>query len=341
MRIRLNPELDYEDVLLLPKRSTLSSRSEVILEKEFKTPYGTMNFCPVLAANMYNTGSLRMGEILDKYNMGIVYHKFIENYQNHIVKNGFFSIGMKDDDIDKLESYQNSSYYYGVLNICIDVANGYQESFVDFVKLVRSKFPKAFIMAGNVVTGSMTEQLILAGANIVKVGIGSGGLCLTRLVSGVGRAQLTAVSECADAAHGLDGYICADGGIKHIGDISKAFCANADMVMVGSMFMGYDENDGEWKYESEYLFPTDPKDIKISLKCFGMSSKEAQEQFNNGLAEYRASEGECKYIEYKGSVESLCKEIRGGIASTCTYIGARSIKDMGKCAEFTIVKRLK
>lgn len=338
MRLHNEIELDYDDVLMLPKHSTLISRNEVSLLRKFKTPYGEMEFLPVLAANMYNTGSLAMGNTLDKFNMGIAYHKFIEHKSNEIVRNSFFSIGMKDKDLLSLEDYMNISYYNQVYNICIDVANGHQESFPEFVKTVRNKYPGAFIMAGNVVTGSMTEQLILAGADIVKVGIGPGSLCKTRLITGCGRPQFSAITECADAAHGMNKYICADGGIKNVGDIAKAFGGNADMVMVGGLFMGYEENDGEWttRYDS---FISDY--VKCQLKCFGMSSKEAQEQFNGGLADYRASEGECQLIDYKGSVNEFCKEIRGGLASACTYIGARSIKDMGKCAEFVRVNRIK
>lgn len=343
MKIRTSTELDYEDVLLLPKRSTLSSRSEVVLERDFKTPWGVMRFCPIIAANMYNTGSIEMGLKLAQYNFGVAYHKFIDKnefcHSNEISSSNFFTIGMKESELTDIQDFFNNKVC-GWLpqNICVDVANGYQESFVDFIKLVRKELPNAFIMAGNVVTGSMTEQLIIAGANVVKVGIGSGGMCTTRLVAGVGRAQFSAVLECADAAHGLNGYICADGGIKTIGDISKAFGANADMVMVGSLFMGYEENDGDWIYKCDEKSLID---IKHQLKCFGMSSKEAQEQFNGGIADYRASEGDCYYIDYKGSITSICKEIRGGIASACTYIGARSIKDIGKCAEFTIVNRRK
>ncbi len=345
MKIRESIELDYDDVLLMPKHSTLTSRSEVNLLRSFKAPYGAIEFCPVLAANMYNTGTLAMGAELAKHNLGIAYHKFIlDKTQNpysafqKISPYSFFTIGMKDKDLSLLDEYRSLTYYLAAFNICIDVANGHQESFVDFVKKVRDLYPSAFIMAGNVVTGSMTEQLILAGANIVKVGIGPGSMCTSRLVAGCGRPQLSTVIECADAAHGMNGYICADGGIKQVGDIAKAFGANADMVMIGGLFMGYEENDGEWTYRYNSLISDDEK---CQLKAFGMSSREAQEQFNGGLSDYRAAEGECRWISYKGKVEDLAKEIRGGLASACTYIGASSIKDMGKCAEFVRVNRIK
>lgn len=342
MRIRESIELDYDDVLLMPKHSTLSSRSEVQLERTFKTPYGSIAFCPVLAANMYNTGSLAMGIELAKYSLGIAYHKFILEQNERIDVRiqvrpaSFFSIGMKDKDLSMLEVYRDITYYRDNFNICIDVANGHQEYFVDFVKKVRTLYPQAFIMAGNVVTGSMTEQLILAGANIVKVGIGPGSYCTTRLVAGVGRPQFSAIVECADAAHGMNGYICADGGIKQVGDIAKAFGANADMVMIGGLFMGYQENDGQ-----RGIVPDGEYGGKHTIQSFGMSSREAQDQFNGGLADYRAAEGEAKWIELKGSVQERCQEIRGGLASACTYIGASSIKDMGKCAEFVRVNRIK
>jgi GMP reductase len=336
MIIRENVELDYQDVLLLPQRSKLSSRSEVDLNRTYNTPYGKMHFCGVLAANMYSTGSLEMGKALDRHQMGIAYHKFIKTDSANVVKNSFFSIGMKDRDFALLEDYANISYKS--LNICIDVANGYQESFIDFVKEVRKRYPEAFIMAGNVVTESVTEQLILAGANVVKVGIGPGSLCKSRMIAGIGRPQFTTVCSCAAAAHHLGGYVCADGGITCVGDICKAFGGGADFVMVGGLFMGYEENDGEWKPQWDTLGRLQPKG---QIQCFGMSSKEAQDQFNGGLTDYRASEGECRWISNKGPVSELCKEIRGGLASCCTYIGAKSLKDLPKCAEFVRVNRIK
>ena len=211
--------------------------------------------------------------------------------------------------------------------LCIDVANGYTEIFVDFVSKIREEFPHLAIMAGNVVTGDMTEELILAGADIVKVGIGPGSVCTTRKMTGVGYPQLSAIIECADAAHGLGGLICSDGGCTRPGDIAKAFGGGADFVMLGGMLAGHNESGGE----------VIEKDGKIYRSFYGMSSKSAMDKYSGGVAKYRAAEGKTVYLEDRGPVADTVQEILGGVRSACTYVGARRLKELTKRTTFVRV----
>ena len=211
--------------------------------------------------------------------------------------------------------------------ICIDVANGYHEAFVSFVKKVRSAYPELVIMAGNVVTGDMTEELILSGADIVKVGIGPGSVCTTRKMTGVGYPQLSAIIECADAAHGLGGRICADGGCTVPGDIAKAFGGGADFVMLGGMLAGHDESGGE-------TVTTDQGTFK---RFYGMSSADAMDKYSGGVARYRAAEGKTVLLPARGPVDATVRDILGGVRSACTYVGARELKELTKRTTFVRV----
>jgi GMP reductase len=211
--------------------------------------------------------------------------------------------------------------------VCIDVANGYHENFVTFVTRIRTRFPQLVIMAGNVVTGEMTEELILSGADIVKVGIGPGSVCTTRKMTGVGYPQLSAVIECADAAHGLSGLICADGGCTTPGEVAKAFGGGADFVMMGGMFAGHDESGGDLVERGGEQFK----------RFYGMSSRAAMERYAGGVARYRAAEGKEVLVPYRGPVEHTVQEILGGVRSACTYVGARRLKEFSKRTTFVRV----
>ena len=215
--------------------------------------------------------------------------------------------------------------------LMIDVANGYQESFVEHVKRMREKFPNTILACGNVVTPEMTQELILNGADIVKIGIGSGSVCHTRIKTGVGYPQLSAIMECMDAAHGLGGHICSDGGCKTPADVAKAFAAGADFAMIGGMLSSTEECSGDWIY--------DKKGNKLSLKFYGMSSKEAMKKYNGGIADYKATEGKCVTVPYKGKVDGVIKEILGGLRSACSYVGTGKLKDLSKCTTFIRVNR--
>ena len=208
--------------------------------------------------------------------------------------------------------------------ICIDVANGYSEHFVNFLKQTRKQFPDKVIIAGNVVTGEMVEELLLAGADIIKVGIGPGSVCTTRIKTGVGYPQLSAIIECADAAHGLGGHIISDGGCTTPGDVAKAFGAGSDFVMLGGMLAGHTESGGE-------LLEINGKKFK---QFYGMSSATAMNKHVGGVAEYRASEGKAVKLPFKGNVADTVLDILGGLRSSCTYVGASRLKELTKRTTF-------
>lgn len=345
-------KLDFDDVLIRPKRSTLKSRSEVDLIRTFAFANSPrrLNCVPIIVANMDTVGTVSMGKSLSIHQAITCLHK---HYDEDMLVNLFvnptdliwYSTGTSKKDIEKLERVFNTikaSQGY-IPNVCLDVANGYTEQFVKTALHIRKLFPEIILMAGNVVTPEMVEELIIHGkVDIVKVGIGSGSVCTTRLKTGVGYPQLSAVMECADAAHGLGGHICSDGGCKVVGDICKAFGGNSDFVMLGSMFAGCDECEGEWKYEYKTSLgswqPIDPQNDnprrKVSLKYYGMSSKDAMDKHHDGIAQYRTAEGKSVTVPYKGLASEIIQDIYGGLRSACTYIGATKIKDFGKKTTF-------
>jgi GMP reductase len=356
-------KLDFDDVLIRPKRSTLKSRSDVDLTRIFKfaNSQRELNCVPIMVANMDTVGTLDMAKSLSQHKAITCLHKHYDTDTliklfSFTTNSDFiwYSTGTSNKDIHKLENIFDRIKNSGgtIPNVCLDVANGYTEQFVKTAAYIRKLFPEIIIMAGNVVTPEMVEELIIHGkVDIVKVGIGSGSVCTTRLKTGVGYPQLSAVMECADAAHGLGGHICSDGGCKVVGDICKAFGGNSDFVMLGSMFAGTDECEGEWTYEyrcaivdndsrvvQEWWQPKDPgyndQKRKKTFQYYGMSSKNAMDKHHNGVANYRTAEGKCVTIPYKGSAEEILQDIYGGLRSACTYIGANKIKDFGKKTTF-------
>lgn len=328
MRIEEDVKLDYSDVLIRPKRSVLTSRKEVRVERAFTFRHGAKPWegVPIIAANMDGVGTLSMMKALAKYNMMVALHKHYEEKQYESIddEHAFITVGIKDEDIQRLQALAQKKH---IRFICVDVANGYTERFVSIVSQVRTICPSSVIMAGNVVTGEMTEQLILSGADIVKVGIGPGSACTTRYKTGVGYPQLSAVMECADAAHGLNGLVCADGGCTSPGDVAKAFGAGADFVMLGGMLAAHTESELE----------SIEKEGQQFLEYYGMSSKKAMEKHSGGKADYRAAEGKEVLIPHRGNVEHTVEEILGGIRSACTYVGAQKLKQLSKCTTFVRV----
>lgn len=336
MRIEYEVKLGFKDVLIRPKRSTLKSRSQVDLDRTytFKHTQQTWTGVPVIAANMDTVGTFPMAEILARHGMLTAIHKhysledwgsFLETQEDTIYNHIMVSSGTSDSDFEKLKRILKT--HPEIRFICIDVANGYTESFVDFVKKTRDTFPDKVIAAGNVVTGEMVEELILSGADIIKVGIGPGSVCTTRVKTGVGYPQLSAIIECADAAHGLQGLIVADGGCTCAGDVAKAFGAGADFVMLGGMLAGHDESGGK-------LIEKDGKKI---VEFYGMSSQTAMEKHSGGVANYRASEGKTVTVPYRGKAEGTVFDILGGIRSSCTYVGASKLKELSKRTTFVRV----
>lgn len=331
MRIERDLKLTFDDVLIRPKRSTLVSRSDVNLVRKFTFRHTeeTWDGVPIVAANMDTTGLFSIAEILQGHKMLTCTQKFYSTKEfTDAWENGLNSefvavtCGSTDESFELLKRKMATNK--GLKMICIDVANGYREVFLHFVKRVRGEFPEKIIIAGNVATREMTEALILAGADIVKVGIGPGSVCTTRKVAGVGYPQLSAISECADAAHGLNGHVMSDGGCSSPGDVAKAFAAGADFVMLGGMLAGHDESGGELI-----------EDSGVSYKSFyGMSSAKAMETHYGEIADHRAPEGKEVRVPYRGPLEVTVQSILGGLRSACSYVGARRIKDLPKCTTF-------
>ena len=319
MLINEDIKLDYSDVLIRPKRSTMSSRGEVNLERTHKFLWSKKEWSgiPIMSANMDTVGTPSMHTVLSKHNM-------VTCPASHYLKNSTKEFKGKEDnicwfggidEIDNLKEVQSGF-------IGLDVANGYTIRFVDAVKKLREKCPDATIAAGNVVTADMTQELVLAGADIVKVGIGPGSVCTTRIKTGIGYPQLSAVIECADAAHGLNAHIIADGGCVSSGDIVKAFAGGADFVMIGGMLAGHDECEG--KVENGFM------------EFYGMASESAMDKHDNHNS-YRGAEGKTVKIPHRGRVDDTIKDILSGIRSACTYVGANSLRTLSKCTTFVRV----
>ena len=315
MQLLNDVKLDFSDVLIKPKRSTLESRKDANLHRIFKFRHSNIQWSgvPIIAANMDHTGTYAMHVALFNYDMLTAICKFTKYVQ---VENAIQTIGL-DTNLDEI--------VYDPMWICLDVANGYTERFMSFVEQMRKHeaTKNSIIIAGNVCTPEATEQIILAGADIVKIGIGPGSVCTTRKMTGIGYPQLSATIECADAAHGLGGHIITDGGCVVTGDIAKSFGAGADFVMLGGMLAGHDECYGQ--VDGEHM------------TFYGMSSDTAQLLYYGEKQTYRASEGKTVSVPYRGRVSDTIEEILGGLRSACTYAGAKCIKDLPKCTTFVRV----
>ncbi len=327
-------KLDYSDVLIRPKRSTLTSRFDVEMKRTYTFYHSKKEWTgvPIMAANMDTVGTFEMHKALNKYDMVTCiarhYNYDKENWWKLPYENSANTLcvmgGISEKDLKvQSEIYQNSKCAF----LGLDVANGYTISFVDAVKRTRDMNPDATIIAGNVVTADMTQELILAGADIVKVGVGPGSVCTTRIKTGIGFPQLSAVIECADAAHGLGGHIIADGGCNNSGDIVKAFAGGADFVMIGGMLAGHNECDGK-------LIFKDDEEEPIGMKFYGMASESAMDRHQIGNREYRGVEGKTVTVPYRGMVEDTIIDILSGVRSACTYVGAKKLKSLSKCATF-------
>lgn len=363
MHIENEIKLNYDDVLIRPKRSTLGSRKEVDLERGFTFPNTKLRKyennkhyrgVPIMASNMDGVGTFEMAKALASqkimtclvktYSVNELVSFFDDESDQELLHTEYvaMSIGITETDERKFRSVyeqvgDNLKY------VCIDVANGYSERFIDFVREFRMSYPNTVIIAGNVVTADQTQELILNGADIVKVGIGPGSVCTTRIQTGVGYPQLSAVLECADAAHGLNGHIIADGGCNCPGDVAKAFAGGADYVMLGGMLAGHDEGGGDvvtkhiatggaYKTPEGTFIPYFEEQNFVQF--YGMSSDAANKKHFGGLKDYRASEGREVLVPYRGKVENTIQTILGGVRSTCTYAGAKRLKYLSKCATF-------
>ena len=367
MRIEADLKLDYKNVLLRPKRSTLGSRKDVSLTKnytfrnyvpsemsmEMLRPESNPHYrgLPIMAANMDGVGTFEMADILAELGL---FTCLVKTYNENELK-GFFtthlrtnhvaySMGITEKDLNKFRNVYSENIKY----VCVDVANGYTKFFAEYIANLRKEFPHIVIIEGNVVTGDQTQELILSGADIVKVGIGPGSVCTTRIQTGVGYPQLSAVIECADAAHGLGGHVIADGGCTCPGDVAKAFAGGADFVMLGGMLAGHDQGGGQvitkhfangeaTKLDNGNFMPH--YEERKFVQFYGMSSDTANKKHFGGLKDYRSSEGRTVEVPYRGDVENTIQDILGGLRSTCTYIGAPSLKQISKCATFIQVSQ--
>tara|TARA_B100001996_G_scaffold241876_1_gene187118 strand:- start:1063 stop:2082 length:1020 start_codon:yes stop_codon:yes gene_type:complete len=323
-------KLDYSDVLIRPKRSTLTSRFDVEMYRTYTFYHSKKKWTgvPIMAANMDTVGTFNMHKALSKHGMVTCiarhYNYDKENWWKLPFEKSTNTLcvmgGISEKDLEiQSQIYQNTRCAF----LGLDVANGYTISFVDAVKKTRDMNPDATIIAGNVVTADMTQELILAGADIVKVGVGPGSVCTTRIKTGIGYPQLSAVIECADAAHGLGGHIIADGGCSSSGDIVKAFAGGADFVMIGGMLAGHDECDGEI--------------IDGKMSFYGMASESAMDRHDVGNRQYRGVEGKTVTVPYRGPVENTIIDILSGVRSACTYVGANRLKELTKCTTFVRV----
>ncbi|HEX8963408.1 MAG TPA: GMP reductase [Rhodocyclaceae bacterium] len=337
MRIEEELKLDFKDVLIRPKRSTLTSRSEVDISRDFVFRHSGRPYhgIPIIAANMDTVGTFEIARALARHELATALHKHhaeaeLVNFfrETSAAATVFYSMGITKADYEKFRRVKEEAGD-AISYVCVDVANGYTKAFVDFLRRLRDEHPQLVIMAGNVVTGEMAEELVLDGADIVKVGIGPGSVCTTRKMAGVGYPQLSAIIECADAAHGLGGLICGDGGCASPGDIAKAFGGGADFVMLGGMLAGHEECAGE----------VVERDGKPKMRFYGMSSRTAMEKYEGRVAGYRASEGKEVLIDYRGPVENSLQDILGGVRSACTYVGARKLKELSKRTTFVRVAR--
>jgi GMP reductase len=344
MRIEEDVKLDYSDVLLRPKRSTLTSRKDVILERKFNFYHSSKVWqgIPIMTSNMATCGTFEMAKTLSKHKILTTFHKYytIDEYKTFFINFNnpdyiVYTLGIRDEDILQLKEMISSKLINNFSFVCIDVPNGYLERFLETIKLVRILCPDHIIIAGNVVTNEMTEEIILSGADIVKVGIGPGSVCTTRRMTGVGYPQLSAVIECADAAHGISngrggsGLVIADGGQQYPSCVAKAFCGGADFNMAGSLFSGFDESAGK-------LVEKDGKKFK---EYFGSSSNKALIDFYGNKSNYRASEGRYVLMPYKGPVDTFIQDLFGSLRSTGTYIGARRLKEFPRRTTFIKVNR--
>lgn len=332
-RILTETELDYSDVLILPARSTITSRKEIILEREivFKHSRQVWRGVPLVCANMDNLGSFTMADTLSEYHIltCLTKHyplKELVTYFNLPTTNldyVSYSLGISDSDLEKFNLFRQEA---PVRIVTIDTPNGYMERFVGFCNELRSNNPDVTIIAGNVCTGEMVEELALNGVDCVKAGIGGGAQCTTRMKSAIGRSMVSMILECADKAHHHEIQLMSDGGITCPGDACISFAVGADFSMVGSQWASTKETGADIIEENGKQF----------MVFYGMSSSMAQKAHEEGLKSYRASEGRVSKLPYKGSIHPIIRDYLGGLRSCCSYVGSNSLKSLPRKA--TLVK---
>lgn len=309
-------KLDFSDVRLVPRFSSIDSRSKVNLIKQLDTPISRqrLDTVGIIAANMDGVGTIDVAHTLAQHGVMTAIHKnysedeLINFFNNPGSQLSFYSMGISDADYEKFNRVKAQA---PIDMVCIDVANGYMDAFYEFILRIRFENPIITIMAGNVVTPEAVKKAYDSGADIVKLGIGPGAMCTTRTQTGVGYPQLSCIMDCVAAADECGIYLCSDGGCTNPGDVAIAFAAGADFVMLGTMLAGTDEGGG------------DVVDNKVMF--YGMSSKTANNKHFGGLKDYRSSEGRTTMLPYKGTMDGVIGNILGGIRSACTYNGAHNL----------------
>lgn len=332
MDYELDIKLDFKDVLIKPKISDIESRSQINLIREFSFSNGVKwSGIPIIASNMDTVGTYELYKVLSSYQMITALHKFytLEQLLQMELDPNYFMISTGITNLDYIrliEILDNINVKF----ICIDVANGYMSKLQLFCKKIKEMFPSIVIAAGNVVTQEITEILVSeCGVDIVKVGIGNGSVCTTRIKTGVGIPQISAINNCAGIAHSSNSFIISDGGITCPGDLAKAFGAGADFIMIGGAFSGHAENPGN--------LITDDNGEKYKL-FYGMSSNAAMNKYYNGKSSYKTDEGKIVKIKYKGPISNTINDYLGGLRSSCSYIGAFNIDQIFSKTTFVIVK---
>lgn len=320
-------KLDFCDVLIKPKSSSVTSRKNVAINRKFVTKHAKiiLDCIPVVCANMTVVATEPMIKKFKNLNCLVAVHKFYNEETlirlfDQFESTLFFTTGF---DLTKLKYV---SKYTKINKICLDVANGYINRFLDVVKEIRQLFPKSVIMAGNVCTKDVVADIVHSGADIVKIGIGSGSVCKTRMITGVGYPQLSAIVETNKKIHKLDALLCSDGGCKTPADVVKAFAAGADFTMIGGMLAGTKECSGDV--------------VDDCIRFYGMASKDAMDQFHGGIPDYKTSEGATELVKIKNcSAEDVLKEIFGGIRSACSYVGSNTLENLAENTSFIKVNR--
>ncbi len=320
--------LTFDDVLLVPRHSEISSRRNTDLTSKI-----TKNFScelPIITANMDTvTGSHMACTMAELGGVGSL-HRFatveeqvemVKEIQKHHQEKGLktpiaASIGVKEEGMRRGDALVDA----GVQIITLDIAHGDSIMMMEVLEYMKKTHPHVDIIAGNVATGEATTRLINAGADAIKCGIGPGSMCTTRIITGHGVPQLTAIAMCVEQAHKHGIPVIADGGVKNSGDMVKALCAGADSIMIGSLVSGTLETPGE---------------LKGGKKLYrGMASKSAQVSWRGELPKGMAAEGEATYIACKGPVADVINELSGGIRSGMTYLGAATLAEMSELALF-------
>ena len=330
-------KLNFKDVLIVPKSSKINSRKDVILDTKILFPASGINWTgvPIMASNMDNVGTFEMGFALQNFHMTNAVSKFynkdawVKSISNGLdLEFNFITFGLQEiSEIDEIISYILQKTNKNIKTIVFDIPNGYIEKFSKIISEARKEFPKLGIIAGNVVTAEGVRLLMDSGADGVKVGIGSGGVCDTTETTGIGYPQLSAAIDCSLEVKKYNGFIVSDGGVKITGDISKAFAAGSGFVMLGSLLAAHKES----------MAPIIRKDNKNFRELYGMSSTQAMTKHYGGVADYRTSEGKSILVEDRGPVKNTLNKILGAMRSTCTYINAKNIGEIHENSSFIIL----